>query len=77
MTGVYEPPNPDTCKCEHHKLEHGGRLTKYVKKFGFGQKFMNEMTQKRITEDNFPKLKKYFACTYPKCVCEKYTEISK
>jgi len=77
MTDINKSSNPDICTCSHHKHEHGGRLTKYAKKFSVGQKFINEMTQKRITDDDFPKLKKYFACTYPECVCEKYTEISK
>ena len=46
MTGVYEPPNPEICKCKHHKFEHGGRFTKYAKKFGVGQEFIKDITQK-------------------------------
>lgn len=76
MTGVYEPPNPDMCECGHHKFEHGGRFTKYAKKFGVGQEFIKDIAQKRITEDDFPKLKKYYACTYPECSCEKFKGLS-
>lgn len=76
MTGVYEPPNPEMCVCGHHKFEHGGRLTKYVKKLGVGEEFVKDLVHKRLVEEDFPKLKKFYACVYSKCSCEKFKGLS-